>query len=109
MEHHVMIWLSALSLVAGGVLAWHFKIIVLAPATFVIAAIAIAVGQMQTTGTGIPSIILTIAIATAGTQIGYFLAMLFQYVMGAPLLRSSSPSSNERTARAPSISRTSIS
>jgi hypothetical protein len=106
MEHRVMIWLSAVSLVAGGVLAWHFKIIVLAPATFVIAAIAIAAGQVQTTG--IPSIILTIAIATAGTQIGYFLAMLFQYVMGAPLLRSSSPSSNERTGHPPSISRTPV-
>jgi len=106
MEHHVMIWLSAVSLVAGGVLAWHFKIIVLAPATFVIAAIAIAAGQVQTTG--IPSIILTIAIAAAGTQIGYFLAMLFQHVMGAPLLRSSSPSSNERTGHPPSISRTPI-
>ncbi|SHN87854.1 hypothetical protein [Bradyrhizobium erythrophlei] len=102
-----MIWLSAVSLVAGGVLAWHFKIIVLAPATFVIAAIAIIAGQMQITG--IPSIILIIGIASAGAQIGYFLAMLFQHVMGATMLRSSSLSSNKTTGRPPSISGTPIS
>jgi hypothetical protein len=102
-----MIWLSTVSLVAGGLLATHFKIIVLAPATFVIMVIAIAVGELQTTD--IRSIILTIAIASVGVQIGYFFGTLIQYGLSALLLRGSSSSSDKRTGRPPSISRTPIS
>jgi hypothetical protein len=102
-----MIWLSTVSLVAGGLLARHFKIIVLAPATFVIVVIAVAVGELQTTS--VRSIIFAIAIASVGVQIGYFFGILIQYGLSALLLRGSSRSSDKRTGRNPSISRTPIS
>jgi hypothetical protein len=102
-----MIWLSIVSLVAGGLLARHFKIIVLAPATFVIVAIAIAAGELQTTD--VWSILFTVVIVSVGIQIGYFLGILIQYGLSALLARRSSPSSDKRTERPSWISRTPIS
>jgi hypothetical protein len=45
-----MIWLSTVSLAAGGLLAQRFKIFVLAPATFVVVVVAIVIGVAQTSG-----------------------------------------------------------
>jgi hypothetical protein len=104
----MMIWLLTISLAAGGLLAQHFKIIMLAPATFVIVVMAIAVGGAQTTD--IWSIVLTMTVASAGIQTGYFLGMLIH--IG---LTGSSPSSgtarpaSSGTARRASIFRTLIS
>jgi hypothetical protein len=64
-----MIWLSTMSLVAGGLLAQRFAIIALAPATFVVVVIAIAVGEAQTAD--IWSIVFTITVASVGIQIGF--------------------------------------
>jgi hypothetical protein len=80
-----MIWLSTVSLVAGGLLAQRFKIIVLVPATFVVVVIALAVGMAQTGG--VWSIILMIATTSVGLQIGYFLGMFIKYGRGALLAR----------------------
>jgi uncharacterized membrane protein len=80
-----MIWLSTVSLVAGGLLAQRFKIIVLVPATFVVVVIAVAVGIAQTGG--VWSIILMIATTSVGLQIGYFLGMFIHYGRGALLAR----------------------
>jgi membrane protein DedA with SNARE-associated domain len=80
-----MIWLSAVSLMAGGLLAQRFKIIVVAPATFVVVVVAVAVGIAQTNSFW--SIILMMATASVGIQIGYFLGMLIQYGRGALLAR----------------------
>lgn len=102
-----MIWLSTVSLVVGGLLARHFKIIVLAPATFVIVVMAIAVGEARTTD--IWSIVFTMTVASGGIQIGYFLGMLIHYGLRTLLVRGSSPSSDKRTARPASIFRTPIS
>ena len=102
-----MIWLSIVSLVAGGLLARHFKIIILAPATVVIVAIAIAAGELQTAG--IWSIVFTIVIVSVGIQIGYLLGMLVQHALNTLLAGRASPSSDKRTERPPWISRTPIS
>jgi hypothetical protein len=83
-----MIWLSMVSVAAGGLLAQRFKIIVLAPATFVVVVVAIAVGIAQTGG--VWSIILMITTASAGMQIGYFLGASIQYGLDALLARRSS-------------------
>jgi hypothetical protein len=100
-----MFWLSAVSLVAGGLLASRFKIFVLAPATLVIVVIAIAVGELQSTD--IRSIIFTIAIASVGVQVGYFFVMMIQYRLSALSQGVSRSSSDKTTGRPPSISRTS--
>src|SRR5262245_4700282 len=102
-----MIWLAIVSLVAGGLLARHFKIIVLVPATLVIVAIAIAVGELRTTD--IWSIALIIAIPSVGIQVGYFFGVLIQYGLSALMARGPSPSSEKRTGRTPWVSRTPIS
>jgi UPF0716 family protein affecting phage T7 exclusion len=78
-----MIWLSTVSLAAGGLLAQRFKIFVLAPATLVVVVVAIAVGVAQTIG--VWSTILMMATASVGMQIGYFLGKLIQYGLGALL------------------------
>ena len=70
-----MIWL-AVNLAFGGLLAQRFTILMLAPATFVMVVIAIAVGVVQTSSAW--SIISMIATASVGIQIGYFLGMLIQ-------------------------------
>jgi hypothetical protein len=100
-----MIWLSAVSLVAGGLLARHFKIVVLVPATFVI--VAIAIGELRTTG--IWSILITIAVVSVGTQIGYFFGILIQYGLSALVMRRSPPSSDKRAERSRWIFRMPIS
>ena|ERR1700752_1980449 len=101
-----MIWL-AMNLAVGGLLAQRFRILVLAPATFVMVVIAIAVGVAQTSGLWLTS--LTVATASVGIQIGYFLGILIQYGLGAPPARKSSGSSGTRTEQNHSISRTPIS
>jgi membrane protein DedA with SNARE-associated domain len=102
-----MIWLSTVSLAAGGLLAQRFKIIVLVPATFVAVVVAITVGVAQTSG--VWSTILIMASASVGIQIGYFLGMLIQHGLGALPARKSSCFSDTRTAQNHSISRTPIS
>ena len=82
-----MIWLSTASLVAGGLLAQRFRFMVLAPATFVVVVVAIAVGVAQTSS--VWSTIWMIATASVGIQIGYFLGMLIHYALGALLARRS--------------------
>ena len=91
-----MIWLSTVSLVAGGLLAQRFKFVVLAPATFVVVVVAIAAGMAQTGG--VWSIILMIAAASVGIQIGYFLGMLIHYGLGALLARKSSALEHAQSA-----------
>ena len=83
-----MIWLSTVSLVAGGLLAQRFRFMVLAPATFVVVVVAIAVGVAQTNS--VRSIMLLIAAASVGIQIGYFLGTLIHYSLSALLARRSS-------------------
>ena len=100
-----MIWLALVSLVAGGLLAQRFKAVVLAPATFVVVVVALAMGSAQ----GVGLTILMMATASVGIQIGYFLGMLIQYGIGVLLARKSSYFSDKRTARNPSIFRTPIS
>ena len=78
-----MIWL-AMNLAVGGLLAQRFRILVLAPATFVMVVIVIAVGVARTSSAW--SIISMIATASVGIQIGYFLG----YGLGALLARRSS-------------------
>jgi membrane protein DedA with SNARE-associated domain len=102
-----MIWLSIVSLAVGGLLARHFKIIILVPATVVIAAIAIAAGELQTTG--IWSIVFAVVIVSVGMQIGYFLGLLTQHALNTLLAGRASPSSDKRTERPSWISRTPIS
>ena len=102
-----MIWLSALSLVAGALLAPHFKIIVLAPASFLIVVMSIAAGEAY--ATDIWSIVFTMTIAIVGIQIGYFLGILIQHASRTLLVRRAPPSSDNTTARPPSIFRTPIS
>jgi UPF0716 family protein affecting phage T7 exclusion len=81
-----MIWLSTVSLAAGCLLAQHFKIIVLVPATFVVVVIAVAVGIAQTSG--VWSTILMMATTSVGLQIGYFLGMFIQYGLALLARRS---------------------
>ena len=102
-----MIWLAAVSLAVGSLLAQRFKIIVLAPATFVVVIIAVAVGAAQTSG--LWSTILTMATASVGIQTGYFLGMLIQHGRGALPARKSSGFSDARPAQSHSITRTPIS
>jgi hypothetical protein len=95
-----MMWLTTVSLVAGGLLSQRFKVVVLAPATFVVVVVALAIGRAH----GVWLTLLMMATASVGVQIGYFLGMLIQY--GA---RKSPCLSDTRTARNPSIFRTPIS
>ena len=99
-----MIWL-AMNLAVGGLLAQRFRILVLAPATFVMVVTAIAVGVAQTSTPW--SIISMIATASVGIQIGYFLGMLIQ--RGAASLLSRRSARFSRRGRNTWISRTPIS
>ena len=92
-----MIWLSLVSLTAGALLAYRFKIIVLVPATLLVALLAFGAGLAQTRGFW--SILLTIAVASVGLQIGYFAGMLIQYSLGFRLARGSSSFSHSTSAR----------
>jgi hypothetical protein len=93
-----MICLSAASLVGGWLLAQHFRSIVLAPATFVVVVVSIAVGVAHTVS--VWSIILTIAAESVGIQIGYFFGILTHYVLGALLAcRSAVMSSGQGAGR----------
>jgi hypothetical protein len=92
-----MIWLASVSLVAGSLLAQHFKVVVLAPATFVVVVVALTIGRAH----GVWLAILMMATASLGIQIGYFFGMLIKYGIGVLL--------DARTARNPSIFRTPIS
>jgi hypothetical protein len=94
-----MIWLSIVSLTAGALVAQRFKIIVLAPATFVVALLAIGAGLAQTRG--VWSILLMIAAASVCLQAGYFAGLLLQYGLGFRLSRGSSSFSHSTSARDP--------
>ena len=83
-----MIWLSAASLIAGVLLAQRFKIMVMAPATFVVVVLATAVRMVQPNGFW--SMVFIIAIASVGIQIGYFLGMLARYGLTMILARRAS-------------------
>jgi hypothetical protein len=100
-----MIWLATMSLVAGGLLSQRFQVVVLAPATFAVVIVALAIGRAH----GVWLTILMMATASLGIQIGYFLGMLIQYGIGVLLARKSSYFSDTTTTRNPSIFRTPIS
>ena len=85
----MMIWLSTVSLVAGGALARRFTIIALFPATFVIVVIAIAVGEAKVAD--IWSIVFTLTVASVGIQIGYLVGPLMQRVLKTLMVRGTSP------------------
>lgn len=74
-----MIWLAMVSLAVGGLLAQHFKILVLAPATILVVLVA-GVGAAHINGFW--QAISTVATASVGIQVGYFLGMLLQYGLG---------------------------
>ena len=98
-----MIWLSILSLVVGAVLAQRFKIVVLVPAMFAVAVVAIGVGiaQAKTVWTDI----MMICAASAAMQVGYFAGVLIRHALGAILAcRSSSLSDTPRPHGIPRIS-----
>jgi hypothetical protein len=101
-----MVWLASVSLAVGALLAQRFKIMVLVPATLVVGLVAIGAGVAQ--ASGVWSIILMMATASVGIQIGYFLGMLIQNGLDALLARRSSCLSDTRTGRYPSIFRTPI-
>jgi hypothetical protein len=94
-----MIWLSIVSLTAGALLAHRFKIIVLVPATLMVALLAVGAGLAQTRG--VWSILLMIAATSVGLQIGYFAGILIQYGLGFRLARGSSSFSHPTSARDP--------
>ncbi len=91
-----MIWLSIVSLSVGVLMAQRFKIIVLAPATFVVLVVAIGAGVAQAKA---PWLIITmIAAASVSMQVGYFVGMLVQHGLGARATRSP-PFSHTTSAR----------
>jgi hypothetical protein len=94
-----MVWLSIVSLTAGALLAHRFKIIVLVPATLVVALLAVGAGLVQTRG--VWSILLMIAAASVGLQTGYFAGLLIQCGLGFRLARGSSSFSHSTSARDP--------
>ena len=96
-NEHTMIWLSAVSLIAGGLLAQRFKIIMVAPGTLVVFFAAYAAGIVQTNSSY--SIILVLAIATFGVQVGYFLGMLTQFNVTAILTRRLNNTASPRVPR----------
>jgi membrane protein DedA with SNARE-associated domain len=61
---------------------------VLAPATLIVVVVAVAVGVVQTNS--VRPIILMIAAATLGIQIGYFVGTLIRHGLSALLARRSS-------------------
>ena len=94
-----MIWLSIVSLAAGALLAYRFKIIVLVPSTLLVVVVAAGAGLVLTKG--VWSILLMIAATSVGMQTGYFVGMLIQYGLGALLARRSSSFSDTTSARDP--------
>jgi len=93
-----MIWLSIVSLAAGLLLAYRFKILVLMPATLVV-VVAAGAGPAQING--VWSILLIIGAASAGIQTGYFGGMLIQLHVGTLLARRSSSLAGTTSARDP--------
>jgi len=100
-----VIWLVTGSLAAGGLLAQRFNIIVLAPATFVVVIVAVALGVAQSRASW--STILIMATVSVAVQVGYFLGMLIQY--GLTVLLARRHGLYARRAQNHSISRTPIS
>jgi hypothetical protein len=94
-----MIWLSIVSLTAGALLAQRFKIIVLVPATLMVALLAVSAGLVHTRS--IWSILLMIAAASVGLQTGYFAGLLIQYGLGFRMARGSASFSHSTSARDP--------
>jgi len=94
-----MIWLSIVSLLAGALLAHRFKFIVLVPATAGVMIVACGAGLALTKG--IWSVLLTIAVASVGMQIGYFVWTTIQHGLFARLVRGSSAFANTTSAQDP--------
>jgi hypothetical protein len=105
-EDQVTIWLSVVSLMAGAFLAQRFKIIVLAPATFMIVIVTAAIGVRL--GTGLRPMAFTVAIASLGIQIGYFFGIFFQYRLASLWGLRTSRFSEKRRTQNPSIYRTPV-
>ena len=77
-----MVWLSIVGLLAGALLAQRFKVIVLLPATLVVAVVAIAAGaQLQSASVTI----LTIVVASVTLQVGYVAGALLE-IRGSSVL-----------------------
>jgi 4-hydroxybenzoate polyprenyltransferase len=75
----VMIWLSIVSMAAGALVAYRFKITALMPATIVvilIAATGAGLGQTKS----LWSILLIISATSFSMQAGYFIGMMVQYL-----------------------------
>jgi membrane protein DedA with SNARE-associated domain len=102
-EQQTMIWLSTVSLVIGALLARHFTVIALAPATMVIVVASIAIGQMYSTD--IWSMVSTITVASVGIQIGYFVGILILN-NNLAFFQKRAPSSDKKNARLHSVFRT---
>lgn len=71
-----MLWLSIVSLAVGVLLARHFKVMVLVPATIVVVVAAAGAGLAQIKD--VWSTLLIIGAASIGLQTGYFAGMLLQ-------------------------------
>jgi hypothetical protein len=94
-----MVWLSILSLAAGAVLAQHFKVIILVPATGLIILLAIADGLMWTQGS--LATLLIIALASAGIQTGYLIGLSLQSAYEVFSMRRSSTFTERTPTRGP--------
>jgi len=92
-----MIWLSIVSLAAGALSAFRFKIMALMPATVVVVAAGVELAEIK----GVWSILLIVGAASVGMQTGYFVGMLIQYRAGTLLGRKSSSFSDTTSARDP--------
>jgi hypothetical protein len=85
-----MIWVPVVGLGVGALLAQRFKIVVLLPATFAIAVVALGVAITQSRGAS--STILIVVLTSVSMQAGYLAGMLVRRGMGG-------------ASRAPSFSR----
>ena len=93
-----MIWLSIVSVVAGALLALRFKVIVLLPATLVVAVVVIgAVAQMHS----VFLTILTTVVASVALQVGYFIGMVVKYGVRVVFPTRLSPSSQTASVQDP--------
>jgi hypothetical protein len=84
-----MIWLSIVGLVAGALLAQHFRIIVSLPATLVVIVVAISAGAARTDSAW--STVLMIGAAGVSVQAGYFAGLWIQNALRALLANRTFP------------------
>ena len=82
-----MIWIPIVSLAIGALLAQRFRIVVVLPATLVVAIVAFGVARTQTSSAS--SIVLIIVLTSVSTQAGYFVGMLVRRGMGGASRSSS--------------------